>query len=406
MRILQITERYISGGTEVQTHREKKALEMRGHRVYLLTMDKNFEERLDPERLDPDNEDRWMNIPMAFNVPETFMNHTVGAPVFQKKIRNLVEAVKPDFIHINNVFLIPDDVYAVVKGYPSMQTIRDYMAICPTGTCVDDNGIKCNGYRFGNCFSCVHFKPRYVAKRMLMPRLNRRRLESVDYLVSPSQALATACTRNGLGVTCLNNPFDFSILKKTEPNTKSDIYMYYGKIAKIKGIAELVHAFEHFHKKHPEKKLWIVGKVDEVYEKTFSELVNSRNSGFIIYKGVMSNDAIMDLYREIYCVVVPSLWIENYPNTVLEAIANKTLVIGSNRGGIPELIGDESLLFDVLDGRDILRKLERTAVMEEDKYREIVDKAYRRISENNTIDGYIRRFLAIADRAITLHTRR
>jgi glycosyltransferase involved in cell wall biosynthesis len=46
-------------------------------------------------------------------------------------------------------------------------------------------------------------------------------------------------------------------------------------------------------------------------------------------------------------VVVPSLWNENFPYVIFQAFAAGKPVIGSLRGGIPELVGDErGLLFD------------------------------------------------------------
>ena len=394
MRILLINERYISGGTEVQTQREKKALETLGYEVYLLTFDKN-----QPERKIC-GEEHWFNIPLEFGVVATFINHTFGSRKYRKQIQDIVDTIKPEFIHINNVFAVPDDVYKVVADYPTMQTIRDYMAICPKATCIDKSRKICRGYKYGNCVPCVAFSPRYVAKYYLMNRLNKRRCAAVNNIVSPSSALANACTKNGIPVTCLNNPFDFSILKKDVPNTDSNIYMYYGKVAEIKGIRELICAFEKFHETYPEKQLWIVGDVDDSFKNEFQKLCNIKNSDFIVYKGRLANNEIMELYKKIYCVVVPSLWIENYPNTVLEALANKTLAIGTNRGGIPELIQDDRFLFDILDSDDIVHKLEYTATMSEKDCREVVEKAYRRVKENNTIERYISRVLEIIGQSI------
>ena len=48
-----------------------------------------------------------------------------------------------------------------------------------------------------------------------------------------------------------------------------------------------------------------------------------------------------------YCVIVPSKLFDNYPTTVLEAMGNKTLVIGSNVGGVAEIINDPLFLFDL-----------------------------------------------------------
>lgn len=394
MKILLINERYNSGGTEVQTLREKKAFEEMGHEVYLITFDPKQK-----DKRNLDDNDHWVNIPVKFNVFQTLVNHVLGSKKYRTIIGEYIKDIKPDFIHINNVFAFPDDVYSCVRSIPTMQTIRDYMSICPLGTCIDERGIQCKGYLYGNCYRCVKYKPRYVAKRLLMPRLNSRRKNAVNYIVSPSQALANACRENNLPVSCLNNPFDFSILKKTDSCYESDIYMYYGKIAAIKGIKELIQAFKEIHILYPQKKLWIFGGIDDDYVNTFYSLINNC-SDFIEYKGVVSNSEIMEIYKDIYCVIVPSLWIENYPNTVLEAIANKTLVIGSNRGGIPELIGNEDLLFNILDKKDVVRVIEHTVNITKEDYISIIEAAYNRICDNNTIEKYAHKVMRIYDTII------
>ena len=42
--------------------------------------------------------------------------------------------------------------------------------------------------------------------------------------------------------------------------------------------------------------------------------------------------------------VMPSLWWENQPLVVIEAMVNGIAVIGSDRGGIPEALGDAGIV--------------------------------------------------------------
>ena len=103
----------------------------------------------------------------------------------------------------------------------------------------------------------------------------------------------------------------------------------------------------------------------------------------------------MELYKKIYCVVVPSLWIENYPNTVLEAIASKTLVLGSDRGGIPELILNEQFRFNILDEADVYNKLCFSREISKDDYNKVTEKQYRFIYQNNSQNEYYKRLANI-----------
>lgn len=382
--ILIINDRYVSGGTEVQTLREKRELEKKGYLVYLITFDPHY-----PLLIDKDVNDHWMNYPTSFNTFQVLINHTIGSLKYRRILRRKIEEIKPDFIHVNNVFAFPDDVYKSVKKIPAMQTIRDYMIICPKGTCIKTDGTQCKGYRFENCIGCLKLNLRLLMKRILMPRLNRLRSRCFSILVAPSQALVGACQENGLCVRCMNNPFDFSILKKKKVNTSSKVYMYYGKISPIKGIRELIYAFKRFHAFFPDTLLVMYGAVEDSFREEFNVLIRTLEDDCLRYRGSVDNDEIMEIYKQIYCVVVPSLWIENYPNTVLEAIANKTLVIGTNRGGIPELITEADLLFDILNPDDLLNKLKYTYELVPQEYNHIVEAAYNRIRVNNSIEYYM-----------------
>jgi len=59
-------------------------------------------------------------------------------------------------------------------------------------------------------------------------------------------------------------------------------------------------------------------------------------------------------------VVLPSLWEENYPLVVREALLYGTPVIGSNLGGVPEIIEDgvNGYLFDPYREGDLREKVQ------------------------------------------------
>lgn len=68
----------------------------------------------------------------------------------------------------------------------------------------------------------------------------------------------------------------------------------------------------------------------------------------------------MALVRRARFVVVPSEWYENYPMSVLEAMACGTPVIGAAIGGIPEIVADgkNGLLFPSGDAEALATKIE------------------------------------------------
>jgi glycosyltransferase involved in cell wall biosynthesis len=68
-----------------------------------------------------------------------------------------------------------------------------------------------------------------------------------------------------------------------------------------------------------------------------------------------------EFFRELDVLIVPSIWAEPLPRTILESYAIGVPVIGSNSGGIPDLIGPNSAswLFEPGNAEDLAAKVQR-----------------------------------------------
>lgn len=83
---------------------------------------------------------------------------------------------------------------------------------------------------------------------------------------------------------------------------------------------------------------------------------------WIVNLGWVSQDKVPELYRDVDIVVVPSLWVEPFGITTLEAMASGLPVVGSRIGGIAETLVDgvTGLHFEAGDAKglaDALRRL-------------------------------------------------
>src|SRR5262249_38354253 len=110
---------------------------------------------------------------------------------------------------------------------------------------------------------------------------------------------------------------------------------FLGQLRPVKGIEELVDAFLSLPSGSAE--LLIAGKGDAAYERLLKAKTAERDD--VRWLGFVDPQQLLN---EIDVLVVPSLWQEPLGLVILEAFAHGRPVIGSQRGGIPELITRET----------------------------------------------------------------
>lgn len=114
-----------------------------------------------------------------------------------------------------------------------------------------------------------------------------------------------------------------------------DYAFYFGRLSKEKGILNLVEAIKDI----PDSKLLIAGDGPE--RKNIEAYIEKHNLGDrITLLGYQNQDNIREYIRNSRFIVVPSIWYENCPYSILETLEIGKPVIGSRIGGIPELIED------------------------------------------------------------------
>ena len=73
-------------------------------------------------------------------------------------------------------------------------------------------------------------------------------------------------------------------------------------------------------------------------EKKIKEYINENSMNNIELLGFLNAEQVKEYVRKSRFVVVPSVWYENCPYSILETLAMGKPIIGSNLGGIPELV--------------------------------------------------------------------
>lgn len=152
------------------------------------------------------------------------------------------------------------------------------------------------------------------------------------------------------------------------------IFGYLGRVNKDKGINELLYAFKELNR---DAKLLIVGP--EEYMDTLDQ---------DIYKWSLENPNIIYLpstnepykYFSSFDVNVLPSYREGMPSAMLETMAMKTLIIGTNINGINDIIDDNltGFLVKTRDYKDLRDKMQY-AYDNFDEMNDIVENAYKKI---------------------------
>lgn len=261
------------------------------------------------------------------------------------KIRKYLENVKPDIIVVNNMVSSPITQYATLHGYKVLQVIHDYGIVCPKSTCLQDNEIMCKNSNFIGCIHRCSYhgsKLQITIKMLQVKMVSVIRKKNVNCFITPSKMLAKYMEDDGYkNIIAVPNPH---YLKEclTVSKGKKKRYIYIGGICDNKGITELIEGFEMFSR-GKDVRLDLYGPInDEVGKRAVESIQSSK----IHYYGKVDNNEVGDIISRAYAIIVPSKWMENYPTTILEGFAYRTVVIGSDRGGIPEMLeSNRGILF-------------------------------------------------------------
>ena len=250
---------------------------------------------------------------------------------------DIVKDIHPDVVHWHNT-----------RGFIGrplrfgneilLLTAHDYGAVCPKSNLLKPNLQVCETPRMCSICSIRSGKPPHMW-RLLSNRLIKYPEDTK--VIAPSKFMAKRLAREGVNVShILYNfvPDQGTYFPDGQYSENSIIYI--GLLEPHKGLRTLIKAFSKSALEH-DFALDVVG--DGFLRNELAAIVaRSRMDERIRIHGFLKRDEVDLLRAKATAQVVPSEWYENCPLTVLEAFAAGVPVIGSDKGGIPELAQPES----------------------------------------------------------------
>ncbi|TRZ47749.1 glycosyltransferase [bacterium] len=265
-------------------------------------------------------------------------------------VNRILHEENPDIVHTHNLNGISLSVIDSIKkaGLPLVHTCHDFSLLCP----------------YAN-LSCSLNKEDYCPQPVLPCSIYRKFKKMViddkpDIVIFPSRSTGDIYLKNNFFKNAKREILHYCVDAPSIPSLefKEDNcfnILYVGQLVKHKGVQVLINAFRNLQNQN--LKLHIVG--DGAYKK---ELQNfSEGDKRIIFHGKIPNKDIWRFYSLAQLTVVPSIWPEVLGIVILESLSMGTPVIGSNIGGISEVINDgfNGLIFKPADARGLKNILEK-----------------------------------------------
>lgn len=255
------------------------------------------------------------------------LNNNTVMSIFE----DIVIQIQPDIVHTNNLYGIS---YAIWKKcndlkIPFVHTLRDYYIISPL-------------------FSLTNLKKNMLTRvfHYFYQKHYRKMSESVLYITSPSKRTIDIFTNEysyfqNAFACCIHNYVELDkgeLQKIIQKRMREPIdiikFIYIGGLLEMKGIGVLLEQFQLIANSNVQ--LIICGR-GPLENKVLEASKGDRRIRF--YKQV-SPEERDKLLTEAHVCVVPSLYDEPFGRVVIESNKFGLPVIGSNMGGIKEIIDD------------------------------------------------------------------
>lgn len=382
MKILAINKYYWKkGGSESVYFEESQLLMDNGHTVVPFSMKS-------PKNIDTPYS-KYFVEEVDYN-KNGIMNRisSAGKVIFsldaRAKIKSLLSEESFDIAHFH-IFQhqISPSVFSPLrkKGIPIILTLHDLKPICPSYKNYVHGHVceACIKRKFYNCLinkctkgsilgSLVNTAEMYFHYAMGY-------YQNVDRYIAVSKFYKNKMIESGFPsrqIAYLPNYINTE--EFYQGATNANYILYFGRLSDEKGICTYLDA-ANINKDIPHVIVG-TGPLEQALRKQ-TVIYGLANVKFLGYK---SGDELKKLLAESTCVVVPSEWYENCPMTILEAFASSRPVIGSNIGGIPELIDHETDGFIFEPGNaDALSRNIRWVWNNKSKAREMGMEGYEKV---------------------------
>lgn len=351
---------YYKGGAEVFFFEVARVLKEHGHEVAFFSIndEQNIKSEWSKYFIDAPNF-KASGIVTKIKVLKDIPYSKSAKRAFEK----LLGDFQPDLVHCFNIMthISPSVMVAArERNIPVVISHNDYKHICPNyklynagkvcDVCMDGCYMHCLKTKCAHgsfAFSAASTLEAYVHKWMKVYEKNvTLHLVSCNYMARITERFWKRKINYGM----LLNPFKAAPIPSEIKN--GEYGLYFGRLVDEKGVDILLKALT----LAGDIPFVIVGNgPEEENLKKIAVEAGLKNVQFVGPKWGKELDGYLDNCKYVVC---PSTWQENVPYVIIQAFAACKPVIGSIRGGIPELVTeDRGILYEAEDYKALASKM-------------------------------------------------
>ena len=333
LRVVVVHNRYRQrGGEDTVAEAEAALLERHGHAVEVYLRDNRELDGVGP---------------LAASAQALWSRRTA------EDIARLCARFGADLVHAHNTFArVSPSMYwsASRAGVPVVQTLHNYRLMCVQGMFRLEDRIceDCLGrvpWR-GVLRRCYHGSAAQSAALAGVVTVHRALRDRVARYVALTEFSRRKFIEGGLPAARIAvKPNFVDIARAPEAPRRGALFV--GRLSAEKGIGTLADALA----RAPELELETVGDGPEAPALAARPGTHAR--------GWLAQAEVLDRMRAAACLVMPSVWFECFPRTLVEAFACGLPVVASRVGALEELVehGRTGLLFEPGSGEALARAL-------------------------------------------------
>jgi len=334
--------------------------------------------------------------------------------LFTQDWRAFLQAVAPDIVHFHGSALFGYDMIRETRRtLPHagiVYTLHEFAAICHHGGQMvrTETHALCEAASPGRCHDCY---PQFSAPTFfLRERFVKSAFELVDMFVAPSEQLRNRYVEWGMPPEkiCGENYGRLPVEPRPDPPDagRRRRIGFFGRITPFKGVDVLLEAMQILEREEAGVRMTLWGANLDMESSAFQQRVGRllhETAGSVRFAGQYEQPELPGLMSSVDWVVVPSIWWENAPLVIDEAMTHRRPVICSGIGGMAEKVHDgvNGLHFRVRDPFSLAATIRRAVDSPElwDQLRsqardprsmaqhlEVITGIYRRLLDDPTSD--------------------